>query len=295
MLQRFLDPGVLRNLAGLDLIAKTVVDGFIAGLHRSPDFGFSQEFAEYRAYTPGDDLRHVDWNVFARTERAYLKRYRGETNCQVNVLLDVSRSMSYKTDGRDKLEYAKFLAASVLYLAHLQRDAAGLIVFDEEVRNFVPPSTRQGQLHRLLHGIEKAEPGLRTNFATPFAHLMDFLRRRGVVVAISDFWESPQKIIDTVAPLRYRGNELVLFHLLDPDEIRPKLKHPVMLEDLESGETMEVTPDYAAHEYRDKMKTHLEYIESKAKGAGMEYFLVDTSRPLDAALREYLAIRTGRL
>ena len=295
MLQRFLDPAVLRNLAGLDLVAKTVVDGFIAGLHRSPDFGFSQEFAEYRAYTPGDDLRHVDWNVFARTERAFLKRYRGETNCQVNVLLDVSRSMSYTANGRDKLEYAKFLAASVLYLAHLQRDAAGLIVFDDEVRNFVPPSTRQGQLHRLLHGIEQAHPGLRTDFARPFAHLMDFLRRRGVVVAISDFWENPQKIIDTVAPLRFRGNELVLFHVLDPDEIHPKLKHPVMLEDLETGETMEVTPDYAAHEYRDKMQAHLESIEEKAKGAGMDYFLVDTGRPLDAALREYMAIRTGRL
>ncbi|HLH43809.1 MAG TPA: DUF58 domain-containing protein [Bryobacteraceae bacterium] len=295
MLQRFLDPAVLRNLAGLDLIAKTVVDGFISGLHRSPDFGFSQEFAEYRAYTPGDDLRHVDWNVFARTERAFLKRYRGETNCQVNVLLDVSRSMSYAANGRDKLEYAKFLAASVLYLAHLQRDAAGLIVFDDEVRNFVPPSTRQGQLHRLLHGIEQAQPGRRTDFARPFAHLMDFLRRRGVVVAISDFWENPQNIVDTVAPLRFRGNELVLFHVLDPDEIRPKLKHPVMLEDLETGETMEVTPDYAAHEYRDKMQAHLESIEKKAKGAGMDYFLVDTGRPLDAALREYLAIRTGRL
>ena len=295
MLQRFLDPGVLRSLAGLDLVAKTVVDGFIAGLHRSPDFGFSQEFAEYRAYTPGDDLRHVDWNVFARTERAYLKRYRGETNCQVNVLLDVSRSMSYTANGRDKLEYAKFLAASVLYLAHLQRDAAGLIVFDDEVRHFVAPSTRQGQLHRLLHGIEQAQAGLRTDFARPFAHLMDFLRRRGLVVAISDFWESPQKIIDTVSPLRYRGNELVLFHVLDPDEIHPKLKHPVLLEDLETGEKMEVTPDYAAHEYRDKMQAHLESIENKAKGAGMDYFLVDTARPLDAALREYLAIRTGRL
>jgi uncharacterized protein (DUF58 family) len=296
MLQRFLDPQVLRGLAGLDLVAKTVVDGFIAGLHRSPDFGFSQEFAEYRAYTPGDDLRHVDWNVFARTERAFLKRYRGETNCQVNVLLDVSRSMGYKADGRDKLEYAKFLAAAVLYLAHSQRDAAGLIVFDDEVRNFVPPSTRQGQLHRLLHGIEQAQPGgLRTDFARPFAHLMDFLRRRGVVVAISDFWENPQKIIDTVMPLRFRGNELVLFHLLDPDEIRPKLKHPAMLEDLETGEMMEVTPDYAAHEYRDKMQVHLEEMEKKAKGAGIDYFMVDTGRPLDAALREYLAIRTGKL
>jgi uncharacterized protein (DUF58 family) len=295
MLQRFLDPAVLGQLNSLDLVAKTVVDGFISGLHRSPDFGFSQEFAEYRAYNPGDDLRHVDWNVFARTERAYLKRYRGETNCQVNVLLDTSGSMQYGSRGMEKMEYAKFLAASVLYLAHLQRDAAGLVVFDDEVRHFVQPSTRQGQLHRLLHGVAEAQPGKRTDLVRPFAHLMDFLRRRGMVVVISDFWEAPEKVIEMVSPLRYRGNEVVLFHLLDPEEIRPKLKHPVMLEDLETGETLEVTPDYAAHEYRDKMTAHLEDIESRAKGAGMDYFLVDSSRPLDAALREYLALRTGRL
>jgi uncharacterized protein (DUF58 family) len=295
MLQRFLDPAVLGQLNSLDLVAKTVVDGFISGLHRSPDFGFSQEFAEYRAYTPGDDLRHVDWNVFARTERAYLKRYRGETNCQVNVLLDTSGSMQYGSRGMEKLEYAKFLAASVLYLAHLQRDAAGLVVFDDEVRHFVHPSTRQGQLHRLLHGVAEAQIGKRTDLMRPFVHLMDFLRRRGMIVVISDFWELPEKVIEMVSPLRYRGNEVVLFHLLDPEEIRPKLKHPVMLEDLETGETLEVTPDYAAHEYRDKMAAHLEDIESRAKGAGMDYFMVDTSRPLDAALREYLALRTGRL
>lgn len=295
MLQRFLDPAVLSGLSSLDLVAKTVVDGFISGLHRSPDFGFSQEFAEYRMYNPGDDLRHVDWNVFARTERAYLKRYRGETNCQVNVLLDTSGSMKYGSKGIEKLEYAKFLAASVLYLAHLQRDAAGLVVFDDEVRNFVAPSTRQGQLHRLLHGVEQAQAGKRTDLTRPFAHLMDFLRRRGMVAVVSDFWDNPEKLIETIAPLRFRGNEVVLFHLLDPEEIHPKLKHPVMLEDLETGEQMEVTPDYAAHEYRDKMNAHLQDIESRAKGAGMDYFLVDTSRPLDAALREYLALRTGRL
>ena len=295
MLQRFLDPGVLAGLSSLDLIAKTVVDGFISGLHKSPDFGFSQEFAEYRSYNPGDDLRHVDWNVFARTERMYLKRYRGETNCQVNVLLDTSGSMKYGSKGIEKLEYAKFLAASVLYLAHLQRDAAGLIVFDEQVRNFVAPSTRQGQMHRLLHGVESAQAGKRTDLVQPFAHLMDFLRRRGLVAVISDFWEAPDKVIEMVSPLRFRGNEVVLFHLLDPEEIRPKLKHPVMFEDLETGEQMEVTPDYAAREYRDKMGAHLADIESRAKGAGLDYFLVDTSRPLDAALREYLALRTGRL
>src|SRR5271166_5051773 len=175
-MQRFLDPATLASISGLELVAKTVVDGFVAGLHRSPDFGFSQEFAEYRMYNLGDDLRHVDWNVFARTERMYLKRYRGETNCQVNVLLDTSGSMKFGSRGMEKLEYAKFLAASLLYLAHLQRDAAGLVVFDDQVRNFVAPSTRQGQLHRLLHGVEEAQVGKRTDLTSPFAHLMDFLR-----------------------------------------------------------------------------------------------------------------------
>jgi uncharacterized protein (DUF58 family) len=294
MLQRFLDPAVLSGISGLDLVAKTVVDGFVAGLHRSPDFGFSQEFAEYRAYSPGDDLRHVDWNVFARTERMFLKRYRGETNCQLTILLDTSRSMKFGSRTTDKLEYAQFLAASLAYLAHLQRDAAGIIVFDDEVRYYVPPSTRQGQLARILHGIENVKPGTRTDFARPFSHMQEFLHRRGLAVAISDFWEQPEKIIRTVEPLRYRGTEVVLFHVLDPEEIRPKLRHPVLLEDLETGDTMEVSPDYTAHEYRDKMDAHLEDLKSRAKAAGLDYFMVDTSRPLDEALREYLAIRKGK-
>lgn len=295
MLQRFLDPTILAGLSGLDLIAHTVVDGFISGLHRSPDFGFSQEFAEYRAYHPGDDLRHVDWNVFARTERAYLKRYRGETNCQVTILLDASRSMKYTSHKIDKLEYARFMTASLAYLAGLQRDATGLIVFDDEVRNFVPPSTRQGQLARLLHAIEKAEVGARTDYARPFAHLREFLHRRGLIVCISDFWETPKNIIDTIAPLRYHGNEVILFHLLDPEEIRPKLRNSVLLEDMETGQTLEVSPDYASHEYPAKIDAHIEELKDKAQGAGLDYFLVDTSRPLDGALREYLAIRKGRM
>src|SRR5208282_2811207 len=211
MLQRFLDPAVLAGISGLDLVAKTVVDGFVAGLHRSPDFGFSQEFAEYRAYTPGDDLRHVDWNVYARTEKMFLKRYRGETNCQVTILLDMSRSMKFGSHGTEKVEYGRFLAACLAYLAHSQRDAAGIVIFDDDVRNFVPPSTRQGQLARILHAIESAKTGTRTDFANPFRHVQEFHRRRGIVAAISDFWESPEKIIKTVEPLRFRGTELVLF------------------------------------------------------------------------------------
>jgi uncharacterized protein (DUF58 family) len=294
-LQRFLDPEVLSGISGLDLVAKTVVDGFVAGLHRSPDFGFSQEFAEYRAYTPGDDLRHVDWNVFARTERAYLKRYRGETNSLLTVLLDASNSMNYKSHSVNKMDYARYMAASLFYLAIKdQRDAAGLIVFDDEVRNYIRPSTRQGQLQRLLAGLELAEPHARTDFAKPLNHFQEFLRRRGLVLIISDFYESPEKIIRTVEPLRFHGNEVVLFHLLDPQEMRLDLREPVILVDLETQERLEVTPDYAKNEYRQKMDAHIADLRERTQAAGMDYYLLVTDRPLDGALREYLTIRQGR-
>jgi uncharacterized protein (DUF58 family) len=296
MIQRFLNPAVLASVGGLDLIAKTVVDGFVAGLHRSPDFGFSQEFAEYRAYTPGDDLRHVDWNVYARTERAYLKRYRGETNSQLTLLLDASNSMRFTSHGVSKIDFARYLAASLFYMAnHQQRDAAGLIIFDDEVRNYIQPSTRQGQLSRLLHGLEHAEPRARTDFAKPFIHFQEFLRRRGIAVVISDFYEEPEKVIRTVEPLRFRGNDVILFHILDPKEVQPKLGEPVILVDLETETSMEVSPDYVQNEYRQKIDSHVEALRAKAKGAGMDYFLLTTDRPLDAALREYLSIRQGRL
>jgi uncharacterized protein (DUF58 family) len=294
-LQRFLDPAVLAGISGLDLVAKTVVDGFVAGLHRSPDFGFSQEFAEYRAYTPGDDLRHVDWNVFARTERAYLKRYRGETNSLLTVLLDASNSMNYKSHSVNKMDYARYMAASLFYLAIKdQRDAAGLIVFDDEVRNYIRPSTRQGQLQRLLAGLELAEPRARTDFTKPLHHFQEFLRRRGLVLIISDFYESPEKIVRTVEPLRFHGNEVVLFHVLDPKEIQPELGQPAILVDLETQERLEVTPEYAKNEYRQKMDAHIADLRERTQAAGMDYYLLVTDRPLDGALREYLTIRQGR-
>jgi len=271
------------------------VDGFVAGLHRSPDFGFSQEFAEYRAYSPGDDLRHVDWNVFARTERAYLKKYRGETNSQLTVLLDASNSMNYASHKVTKMDYARFLAASLFHLAiHNQRDAAGLIVFDDEVRNYIRPSTRQGQVNRLLHGLELAEPRARTDFAKPMTHFQEFLRRRGLVLVISDFYEAPEQIIRTIEPLRFHGNEVVLFHVLDPREIRPDLDKPVILVDLETRDHIEVTPEYARDTYRGRIESHIGALRDKARSAGMDYHLLVTDRPLDSALREYLTIRQGR-
>ena len=293
MLQRFLEPKVLAAIGNLDLIAKTVVKGFVAGLHRSPDFGFSQEFAEYRAYSPGDDLRHVDWNVFARTEKAYLKRYRGETNSQLTILLDASKSMAY---GKPimKMDYARYLASSLAYLGGQQRDATGLIVFDDEVREFVEPSTRQGQQTRVLRAIEHAEPKARTDYAKPFLHFQQFLRRRGMVVVVSDFWEQPETIVKAISPLRWKGNDVVLFHVLDRQEIRPKLSGPVILIDMESDHSLEVSPDYAKHEYAPKIDAHLAAMKDEAKKAGLDYWLAPTDKPLDEALREYLTIRQGR-
>jgi uncharacterized protein (DUF58 family) len=294
-LQRFLDPSVLAGISSLDLIAKTVVDGFVAGLHRSPDFGFSQEFAEYRAYSPGDDLRHVDWNAFARTERAYLKRYRGETNSLLTVLLDASNSMNFSSHKVSKMDYARYAAASLFYLAiHDQRDAAGLIVFDDDVRNYIRPSTRQGQISRLLHGLELAEPRARTDFAKPLHHFQEFLRRRGIVLIISDFYETPERIIRTIEPLQFHGNEVVLFHVLDPQEIRPDLGEPAVFIDLETREEMEITPEYTRDNYRKKIAAHLAALRDRARGAGMDYHLLVTDQPLDGALREYLSIRQGR-
>jgi uncharacterized protein (DUF58 family) len=292
---RFLDPAVLGQIADLDLVAKTVVEGFISGLHRSPDFGFSQEFAEYRAYTPGDDLRHVDWNVYARTEKAYLKRYRGETNTTVMVLLDASASMRFSSIAVSKFDFAKYLASALVYLAHLQRDSAGLIVFHDDIGNFVRPSARQGQLMRLLHGIDSAQMGTRTDYRRPFFELQQFLKRRGITVLISDFFEDPDRVIETVRPLRFRGNELVLFHVLDPQELEPQLGEAVVLRDMETGDAMEVSPEYARHDYQQRMSAHIEDLRKKAQGAGIDYCLLRTDRPLDAGLREYFTVRKGRL
>lgn len=294
-MERLLDPRVLASINGLDLIARTVVDGFVSGLHRSPSFGFSQEFAEYRAYSPGDDLRHVDWNLFARTERTYLKRYRGETNSQLTILLDASNSMQYTSQPGSKLNYARYVAAALFYLAiHNQRDPAGLIVFDDEVRKFVRPSTRAGQLSRLYAALEQAEPRARTDFAKPMTYLEGLLRRRGIAIIISDFYEDPARVVETIEPLRFHGSEVVLFHVLDPQEINPKLDGPAILVDLETDQRMEVVPDYVKGEYRRKIAAHLQDLKSRTKAAGMDYHLLVTDKPLDTALSEYLSLRPRR-
>ena len=293
--QRFLQPAVLAAISNLELVARTVVDGFISGLHRSPYFGFSQEFAEYRMYTPGDDLRHVDWNVFARTERTYLKKFKGETNSRLTILLDASGSMAFGSGEIPKMDYARYLAASLAYLSGQQRDAAGVMVFDDEIRDFVQPSSRSGQLRRTLHALEKAEPGKRTDFGKPFYHFQEMMRnRRGMVVVISDFYEDPEVIVKAIEPLQWRGNDVVLFHVLDAQELRPKFDGPMLLTDSETQSMLETTPEYARGEYTARIDAHTAALATKARAAGLTYHLSPTDRPLDECLREFLVVRQGR-
>jgi len=286
---------VLAGISTLDLVARTVVDGFVSGLHRSPDFGFSQEFAEYRPYTPGDDPRHVDWNVFARTERTYLKRYQGETNTLLTILLDTSASMRYSTTNLSKLDYSRFLAASLAYLANQQRDAFGLLVFDEGVREYVPASSRYGQLTKLLHVMDAASEGKQTDYEAPLLHFREFSRRRGIVAILSDFYTDPTALVKLVEPLRYRGNDVVLFHILDPKEINPDFQGAQLFVDMETESRMEVSPDYLRGRYKQRMTAHLEQIAAECRRTGLDYMLMPSDKPLDAGLREYLSIRQGRL
>jgi uncharacterized protein (DUF58 family) len=202
--------------------------------------------------------------------------------------------MTYGSGKIRKLDYARFLAASLAYLSSQQRDATGLIIFDEDVSNYIPPSTRQGQLMRILHAIEKAEGGTRTDFTKPFAHFQQFLHRRGIVVVMSDFYAPPEEVARVIEPLRYRGNEVVLFHILDPQELDPKFRDPVLLLDIEDNDAMEVSPEYARTEYKQKIDQHLQQLAEKANAAGLEYIFMNTSKPLDVALRNYLAIRQRR-
>lgn len=294
MPQHLLRPEVLAGLANLDLVARAVVEGFLTGLHRSPFFGFSQEFAEYRAYSEGDDPRFVDWNVYARTDRTYIKRYIGETNTHLVVLLDASASMGYGSGPVTKLQYGKFLAATLAYLAARQHDAVGLIVFDEEVRAHRPPSTRAGQLHAVMHAIDHAEPGTGTDLKVPFERFHEFQKGRGLVAVISDFYCEPDALLKGVQPLAYQGQDVVLFQVLDPQELDPKLKESALFEDMETGETMEVSPIFMRSRYRERIREHIDALHKSALRAGADHHLVRIDEPLDGALRNYLLFRQRR-
>jgi uncharacterized protein (DUF58 family) len=296
-----LDPSVLARIGNLELLARVVVEGFINGLHRSPLLGASADFAEHRAYMPGDDIRRIDWRVFARTDRFYVKEYEAETNTNFTVVLDASASMRYGADpesGRvSKLTYGCFLAACLTYFASMQRDRVGLAVVDRDVVEYVPNSAKHLQL--ILHTLDRIERHARESKAgvgrsmllPPLHKLSDTVRRRSLVAVISDFYEDPDAVIAALNELRGRGNDLIVFHLLDPRELDFSFSDASNFIDMETGEKMPVIPEYLRQQYKKLIGEHTAALAKRIGESRADYALFDTSKPLDRALFAYLASR----
>jgi uncharacterized protein (DUF58 family) len=291
----FVDPKVLTRIDNLELVAKTVVDGFINGLHRSPYLGLSLDFAEHRPYMPGDDIRRIDWRLYARTDRYYVKEYEADTNANFMALLDVSRSMEYGSKGISKLDYGKYLAASLAYFSSEQRDRVGLITFDNDIVDYVPPSAKH--LEVVLHTLDRATPHRPGELLPPLRKIGESLRRRGIVVLISDFYEDPEAVFDAVKPLKFRGHDVLVFHLLDPAEIEFPFDEAASFEDLETGERMPIVPETQRARYRELIQGHIAKLHKLFTDARIDYGLFDTATPLDYALFTYLSNRerAGRM
>lgn len=288
-----LDPSVLSSLSNLELVAKAVVEGFVMGLHRSPKYGFSQEFVEYRAYADGDDPRHIDWNVYSRTDKTFIKLFKGETNSHLMLLLDTSASMAYG-EKISKLQYGKYLAASLAYLASRQHDAIGAMIFDDEIVQYRPPTSKSGALQGVIHCIDSAEASLGTALDKPLTRFREHIKKRGLVVVISDFYCDPITLMENARPLAMHGQDVIMFHLLDPSELNPNIKESTLYEDMESGESIEVDPVFMKQDYPQRIKAHIEDIEKTVKGLHADHVLVNTGEPLDRALHSYLTFREKR-
>lgn len=296
-----LDPSVLARIGNLELLARVVVEGFINGLHRSPLLGASTDFAEHRAYMPGDDIRRIDWRVFARSDRFYVKEYEAETNTNFTVVLDVSASMRFGADaeaGRlSKLTYGCFLAACLSYFSSLQRDRVGLAGVDLDVVDYVPPSAKHLQL--ILHTLDRIErrgrelKGVsgRSMLLAPLRKLSETVRRRSLIAVISDFYEDPDEVMAALNELRGRGNDLIVFHLLDPRELDFSFSDASNFIDMETGEKMPVIPEYLRQQYQELIRAHTAQLSKRIGESRADYALFDTSKPLDRALFSYLASR----
>lgn len=285
----FLDPKVLARIDNLHLLARTVVDGFINGLHRSPYLGRSMDFAEHRAYMPGDDIRRIDWRVYGRSDRFFVKEFEADTNANFSVLLDVSRSMTYGSAGITKLDYARYLAACLSYFSRQQRDRVGLVTFDRDVVATVPPSAKH--LERVLHELTRVEPGRGGALGPSLLQIAETVRRRSMLLLISDLYEEPQAVLRAASLLKGKGNDVIVFHLLDPAELSLPFEDTMLVEDLETGERIPVVPGRQRERYRELMRQHIQSLSHLLLDARMDYALFDTSKPLDFALFEYLSRR----
>ena len=285
----FLDPKVLARIDSLDLLARTVVDGFINGLHRSPYLGLSIDFAEHRPYMPGDDIRRIDWRVFGRTDRYYVKEFEADTNANFLVVLDISRSMDYASNGITKLDYARYLAACLSYFSRQQRDRVGLATIAEDIVEFVPPSAKH--LDVVLHTIDRVQPGGGSNLERALLKIAEATKRRSIILLISDLYEEPAAVLRAVSYLKNKGNDVLVFQVLDPAEIEFPFEGPVHFEDLESGERIPVVPELQRDQYRQLVQSHLSEVSRLLVENRMDYFFFDTSKPLDHALFAYLSRR----
>jgi uncharacterized protein (DUF58 family) len=285
---RFVDPAVLARVGNLDLVARSVVDGVINGLHRTPYFGASVDFAEHRGYVPGDDIRRVDWKVFARTDRYYIKEFEADSNSNFTVLLDTSKSMAFGAR-ISKLDYARTLAACLTYLVHKQRDRVGLVTFDEEIVEFVPASAKH--LDVVLHTLDRAQAVRAGRLGPPLKRLAEHFGRRGIVVLISDLYEDPEAVMDAVSLIRFRGNDVIIFHVLDQAEVEFDFGEPSAFEDLETGEQIPIVPDALGAQYRALVREHIAALTARAAEHRVDYAMFNTSTPLDYALFNYLSIR----
>ena len=290
--RRYLDPAILQNLGSLDLVAREVVEGIRVGMHKSPLRGFSTEFAHHRPYVAGDSTRHIDWRVYGRTERYYIKLYEAETNFDAHLLLDASSSMRFGSGKISKLEYAKFMAASLAYLVVDQRDSVGLAVFDSELRRYLPPRSALGVIANIDEALEQAVPEPRTNVAGILHEFAQRIRRRGFVILISDLLDNVEDFIKGLDHLRFGGHNVVVFHVMDPHELTfPFGGGTWRFEGLENEPEITTQPKRIRAAYLEELGRFLRHIRSACERSRVDYVLADTSRPLDVVLSAYLISR----
>lgn len=289
--RRFLLPEVVSKLGRIDLKARLVVEGFLTGLHRSPFKGFSVEFAEYRQYMPGDELKRIDWKVYAKTDRFYIREYQEETNLRAYLLLDTSGSMAYKSDKISKLEYASYLAASLAYLLLKQKDSVGLVQFGTKIEKYIPPRQAGAHLTVLLNTLDKIKPGGETDLSKTFHQLAERIKRRGLVIIFSDLFDAKEKVIKALRHFRHRKHEVLVFHILDRNEIDFAFAAPLVLKDLESKNELTIDPRIIRKEYQHTFDDFFNDFRRQCRESRIDYHLITTDMPFDRALFSYLEKR----
>jgi uncharacterized protein (DUF58 family) len=288
----YLDPELLQKLGDLELIAREVVEGLRAGSHRSPLKGFSTEFAHHRQYAPGDAIRDLDWRVYGRTERYYTKLYEAETNFDCHLLMDASSSMTYGSGKVSKLEYSKYLAAALSYLILNQRDSVGLSVFDSEMRAHLPPRSAMSIILQIEKILKEITPTPKTSIAKQLNDIALQIKRRSFVILISDLFSDVGDIMRGLQRLRYGGHNVIVFHTLDPHELKFPFKGTWQFDGLEGEEELITQPERIREDYLTNLNAYLGQLQSGCIGSGVDYTLVETSRPLDSLLSEFLETRS---